>query len=57
MEETVKDEGKKIKRKEQNMKFDVEKFRNDCKISDTKRDAGLTTPDNILRYNDISYAK
>lgn len=39
------------------MKFDVEKFRKDCKISDTKRDAGLTTPDNILRYNDISYGK
>lgn len=39
------------------MRFDAEKFRKDCTISDTKRDAGLTTPDNIRRYDNISYGK
>lgn len=39
------------------MNFDAEKFRNDCDTSDRERDAGLTTPDNIRRYDDISYGK
>lgn len=33
----------------------VEKFRKDCTESDGKRDAGLTTPENIVRHDDISY--
>lgn len=37
------------------MKFDSEQFRRDCAANDQKRDAGLTTPDNIKRYDDIAY--
>jgi len=37
------------------MIFDSEKFRRDCAANDQKRDAGLTTPDNIKRYDDIAY--
>ncbi|GFI24327.1 acetyl esterase [Lachnospiraceae bacterium] len=39
------------------MRFDAEKFRKDCKENDTKRDTGLKTPDNIRRYDNISYGK
>ena len=39
------------------MKFDAEKLRRDFGASDQKRDAGLTTPDNIRRYDDIVYGK
>lgn len=33
----------------------VKKLRTDWAISDGKRDEGLTTPENITRYDDISY--
>ena len=33
----------------------VEKIRREWKIGDDKRDAGLTTPEDIQRYDDISY--
>ncbi len=33
----------------------IEKIRREWKINDAKRDAGLTTPESILRYDDISY--
>ena len=39
------------------MKFDAEKLRRDFGTSDKKRDAGLTTPDNIKRYDDIAYGE
>lgn len=39
------------------MEFDAEKLRSDFGASDRKRDAGLTTPDNIRRYDDIAYGK
>ena len=39
------------------MEFDAEKLRNDFGTSDKKRDAGLTTPENIKRYDNISYGK
>lgn len=39
------------------MEFDAEKLRNGFGASDKKRDAGLTTPDNIKRYDDIAYGK
>lgn len=39
------------------MKFDAEKLRRDFGASDKKRDAGLTTPDNIKRYDDIAYGE
>lgn len=37
------------------MKFDAEKLRREFGASDQKRDAGLTTPDNMKRYDDIAY--
>jgi acetyl esterase/lipase len=39
------------------MKFDAEKLRREFGASDQKRDAGLTTPDNIKRYDDIAYGE
>ncbi|MDE6055921.1 MAG: alpha/beta hydrolase [Lachnospiraceae bacterium] len=39
------------------MEFDAEKLRRDFGATDQKRDAGLTTPDNIKRYDDITYGK
>lgn len=30
-------------------------MRKNCKKNDTKRDAGLTTPAGIIRYDNISY--
>lgn len=39
------------------MEFDAEKLRESFGASDKKRDAGLTTPDNIKRYDDIAYGK
>lgn len=37
------------------MEFDAEKLRESFGASDKKRDAGLTTPDNIRRYDNIAY--
>lgn len=37
------------------MEFDAEELRREFGTSDKKRDAGLTTPDNIMRYDNISY--
>ncbi len=39
------------------MKFDAEKLRREFGASDQKRDVGLTTPDNIKRYDDIAYGE
>lgn len=39
------------------MEFDAEKLRRAFGATDQKRDAGLTTPDNIKRYDDIIYGK
>lgn len=39
------------------MEFDAEKLRKMFGDSDKKRDAGLTTPDNIKRYDNISYGQ
>ena len=39
------------------MGFDADKLRKGFGESDKKRDAGLTTPDNIKRYDDIAYGK
>lgn len=39
------------------MKFDAEKLRREFGASDQKRDAGLTTPDDIKRYDDIAYGE
>lgn len=39
------------------MGFDAEKLRKGFGESDKKRDAGLTTPDNIKRYDDIAYGR
>ncbi len=39
------------------MKLDAEKLRREFGASDQKRDAGLTTPDNIKRYDDIAYGE
>lgn len=33
----------------------VEKFRKDCVVSDTERDAGLKTPEDVERFDDIQY--
>lgn len=33
----------------------VQKIRTEWPISDAKRDAGLTTPENMVRYDDITY--
>ncbi len=33
----------------------AEKFRQDCKVSDMVRDAGLTTPEDVERFDDIQY--
>lgn len=33
----------------------VEKFRKDCVINDAKRDAGLKTPEDVERFDDIQY--
>ncbi len=39
------------------MEFDAEKLRREFGASDRKRDAGLTTPDNIRRYDNIAYGE
>lgn len=33
----------------------VEKFREDCIVNDAKRDAGLTTPEDVERFDNIQY--
>ena len=33
----------------------VEKFRKDCVVSDTERDAGLKMPEDVERFDDIQY--
>lgn len=39
------------------MRFDAEKLRREFGASDQKRDAGLTTPENIKRYDNIAYGE
>lgn len=39
------------------MEFDAEKLRREFGATDQKRDAGLTTPANIKRYDDIAYGE
>lgn len=39
------------------MEFDAQKLRNDFGSSDQKRDAGLTTPAQIRRYDNIAYGE
>ncbi|MDE7476662.1 MAG: alpha/beta hydrolase [Lachnospiraceae bacterium] len=39
------------------MEFDADKLRTEFGATDKKRDAGLTTPDNIRRYDNIAYGK
>ena len=39
------------------MSYTSERVRREWKIGDAKRDAGLTTPDDIQRFDNISYGE